>query len=222
MAKLLSGSTVGGKIIATEEDLRIKQNKLIPGVGIEIDNSNKINIHSLNGLSVERCRTDGYSSATTWESVNTTRDLEDWIGDFDKRTRELRDGNSGIVNDLTTGGTTKALSAEQGKILQNNKVDKEWGKVLSDNNYTNSDKQKLSRIEDGAEKNKVLSVNGKTGRVTISKYDLGIEEGMSEHSVNSLIKTYISEHFKVLTQSAYDMLSEGQKNAEDMFYFIRG
>ncbi|MCD0470495.1 hypothetical protein [Flavobacterium sp. JAS] len=38
-----------------------------------------------------------------------------------------------LVNDLTTGGTTKALTAEMGKQLQNNKVDKVVGKnLLSD------------------------------------------------------------------------------------------
>jgi hypothetical protein len=35
-----------------------------------------------------------------------------------------------LVNDLTTGGTTKALTAEMGKSLQNTKVDKVTGKSL--------------------------------------------------------------------------------------------
>lgn len=35
-----------------------------------------------------------------------------------------------VINDLSTGGTTKALSAEMGKILQANKVDKIAGKSL--------------------------------------------------------------------------------------------
>ncbi len=38
--------------------------------------------------------------------------------------------NSILVNDLTTGGTTKALTAEMGKLLQNTKVDKSTGKSL--------------------------------------------------------------------------------------------
>ncbi|AOC93730.1 hypothetical protein BB050_00576 [Flavobacterium anhuiense] len=38
--------------------------------------------------------------------------------------------NTILVNDLTTGGATKALSAEMGKVLQNNKVDKVTGKSL--------------------------------------------------------------------------------------------
>lgn len=35
-----------------------------------------------------------------------------------------------LVNDLTTGGTTKALTAEMGKLLQTNKVDKAAGERL--------------------------------------------------------------------------------------------
>lgn len=35
-----------------------------------------------------------------------------------------------LVNDLTTGGTMKALTAEMGKLLQSNKVDKVTGKSL--------------------------------------------------------------------------------------------
>ncbi|PIF30721.1 hypothetical protein CLU81_1168 [Flavobacterium sp. 9] len=38
--------------------------------------------------------------------------------------------NSILVNDLTTGGTTKALTAEMGKLLQTTKVDKATGKSL--------------------------------------------------------------------------------------------
>ncbi|WP_148466207.1 hypothetical protein [Peptoniphilus harei] len=41
---------------------------------------------------ISRCKTKGYNTSNTWESLSTERDLEDWIGDFDKRTRELRGG----------------------------------------------------------------------------------------------------------------------------------
>lgn len=58
--------------------------------------------------------------------------------------------NSGITSDLVgqiSSNRTSILSLEQ------NKVSKDGNKVLSDNNYTNSEKQKLSGIETGAEKN---------------------------------------------------------------------
>lgn len=53
------------------------------------------------------------------------------------------------------------------------KVDKVDGKVLSSNDYTTTEKNKLSGIETGAQKNTVTSVNGKTGAVTLSASDVG-------------------------------------------------
>lgn len=53
---------------------------------------------------------------------------------------------SEIVNDLTTGGADKVLSAEQGKVLNEIKVDKVPNKQLSTNDYTNEDKKKLDSI----------------------------------------------------------------------------
>ena len=47
---------------------------------------------------IGRCKTKGYSSASSWSSVSSSRDLEDWIGDFDKRTRELKN-NKGLTGD---------------------------------------------------------------------------------------------------------------------------
>lgn len=41
---------------------------------------------------ISRCKTKGYGSASSWSNASTERDLEDWIGDFDKRTRELKSG----------------------------------------------------------------------------------------------------------------------------------
>lgn len=45
-------------------------------------------LSSVSGQDVSRAKTKGYSSASSWSSVGNTRDVEDWIGDFDKRTRE--------------------------------------------------------------------------------------------------------------------------------------
>lgn len=54
-----------------------------------------------------------------------------------------------IVDDLTTGGATAALSAEQGKVLKglvDTKVDKVSGKQLSTNDYTTAEKNKLAEL----------------------------------------------------------------------------
>ena len=55
-----------------------------------------------------------------------------------------------------------------------NKVDKVSGKGLSTNDYTTTEKNKLAGIESGAQVNTVTSVVGKTGAVTLSKADVGL------------------------------------------------
>ena len=49
-----------------------------------------------------------------------------------------------VVDNLTTQDATKALSANQGYVLNQNKVDKVVGKGLSTNDYTNEDKAKVT------------------------------------------------------------------------------
>jgi hypothetical protein len=51
-----------------------------------------------------------------------------------------------IRDNLASSDTNKPLSANQGRILNENKVDKIDGKDLSSNDYTDADKQKLSSI----------------------------------------------------------------------------
>lgn len=55
-------------------------------------------LSSVSGQDVSRAKTKGYSSASSWTSVGNTREVEDWIGDFDKRTRENKTAISGKVN----------------------------------------------------------------------------------------------------------------------------
>lgn len=47
---------------------------------------------------ISRCKTKGYDTSSTWQALGTTRALEDWIGDFDKRTRELKGGGIKTFN----------------------------------------------------------------------------------------------------------------------------
>lgn len=78
-------------------------------------------------------------------------------------------GVSTIIKKLESKAEKKDVADEIAK-----KVDKINGKGLSTNDFTNIEKNKLKNIEDGAEKNKVKSVNGKTGDVVIEtpKVDL--------------------------------------------------
>lgn len=78
-------------------------------------------LSSVSGQDISRAKTKGYNTSSTWQSLSTNRDLEDWIGDFDKRTRENKDN-------------------------LNKKVDVVSGKGLSSNDYTDSAKQKVDAI----------------------------------------------------------------------------
>ncbi len=96
-----------------------------------------------------------------------------------------------LVNDLTTGGTDKALTAEQGKVLKDaldqkaaatnvytkieadallaDKVDVETGKGLSANDYTDADKLLVTGAEQTSNKN---VANGYAGLDANSKIDV--------------------------------------------------
>ena len=74
--------------------------------------------------------------------------------------------NISVVNNLTSTSTTNALSAAQGKALNDNKVDKVSGKGLSTNDYTTTEKNKLAGIATGA--NNTTIVNNLTSTSTTS------------------------------------------------------
>lgn len=57
----------------------------------------------------------------------------------------------------------------------NEKVDKITGKGLSTEDYTTAEKTKLDAIEEGAQVNTVTSVAGRTGAVTLTKTDIGLD-----------------------------------------------
>ena len=83
-------------------------------------------------------------------------------GDYQPATKKYVDDNkTQIADNLTTEDSGKALSAKQGKILNNNKVDKVSGKGLSTNDYTNAEKAEVAKIKDKVDKvaGKGLSTN---------------------------------------------------------------
>ena len=78
------------------------------------------------------------------------------IADAESSAKSYADDNfikqTSIAYDLSTDSREKVLSAEQGKILNETKVDKLVGKGLSTNDYTTADKNKLATIAEGANK----------------------------------------------------------------------
>jgi hypothetical protein len=69
------------------------------------------------------------------------------------------------------------------------KVDKIAGKGLSENDYTDADKTKLSGIEVGAQVNTVNSVAGKTGDVVLNKADVGLSNVNDTSDLSKPIST---------------------------------
>ena len=78
------------------------------------------------------------------------------ISDAESSAKSYADDNfikqTSIAYDLSTDSREKVLSAEQGKILNETKVDKLVGKGLSTNDYTTAEKNKLATIAEGANK----------------------------------------------------------------------
>ena len=78
------------------------------------------------------------------------------IADAESSAKSYADDNfikqTSIAYDLSTDSREKVLSAEQGKILNETKVDKLVGKGLSTNDYTTAEKNKLATIAEGANK----------------------------------------------------------------------
>lgn len=71
------------------------------------------------------------------------------------------------------------------------KVDKESGKSLSSNDYTDADKTKLSGIQAGAQVNAVISVCGKVGAVSLSKSDVGLSNVNNTSDADKPISTAV-------------------------------
>ena len=81
--------------------------------------------------------------------------------DYNPATKKYVDDNkTQIADNLTTEDSGKALSAKQGKILNNNKVDKVSGKGLSANDFTSAYKTKLDNLDTNLSA-KVDKVTGK-------------------------------------------------------------
>ena len=83
-------------------------------------------------------------------------------------------GDVGLNKVNNTSDLEKPISTATQEALDG-KVDKVDGKALSTNDYTTAEKNKLAGIETGAQVNKVTSVAGKEGAVTLEKGDVGLE-----------------------------------------------
>lgn len=119
------------------------------------------------------------SPEPTWEYLGVEVDLSQYS------TTVENDGKYQPKGDYVTNSTfTSSL---------NNKVDKDGDKVLSTNDFTTELKSKLEGIEAGAQANKVTSVAGRTGEVTLTKTDVGLDQVDNTSDLNKPISTATQE-----------------------------
>lgn len=81
-------------------------------------------LSTVTGQDVSRAKTKGYSSASSWQSVSNSRDLEDWIGDFDKRTRENQN-NMAKKSDIVDFKRCKVLTQSEYDALSTTEKNRE-------------------------------------------------------------------------------------------------
>lgn len=75
---------------------------------------------------ISRCKTKGYNASSVWQSLDSTRDLEDWIGDFDKRTRELKN-SKGLTGD---DSEIKTQKIECDNVSNTTLLAIKWGRIV--------------------------------------------------------------------------------------------
>jgi hypothetical protein len=86
------------------------------------------------------------------EAFDTLKDIADWIAKDETGTQALLAQITGLTDLVSKKADTTAVAN-----LLNGKVDKDGQKVLSTNDYTDADRDKLAGIEAGAQKNPDLS-----------------------------------------------------------------
>jgi hypothetical protein len=79
-----------------------------------------------------------------------------------------------LEDNLTSTSTTRGLAANQGRVLNEIKVDKVAGKGLSENDYTTTEKNKLANIEPNAQVNKIEVVKRNGSALPINNKEVDI------------------------------------------------
>jgi hypothetical protein len=140
--------------------------------GVSFDGTENIHLPGVNTPGNQNT-TGNAATATKLQNVRTLT-----IGDSGKQFDGSGDvswslSDIGLGNVDNTSDIDKPISTETQSALDL-KVDKVTGKGLSTNDYTTTEKNKLSGIAPGAQVNTVTSVAGKTGAVTLTKSDVGL------------------------------------------------
>lgn len=182
-------------------------------------------LDSLSGKDVSRSKTKGYSSAGAWSDVSSSRDVEDWIGDFDKRTRENKKSMESFIQ------SDKKFSDLKYSTLKNLKP----GFYVLNGKSLTTDSGPLKNYDYGGF---LLLSPGIEGSLFVG-FDFIVPgiwicsqakdgEAVWFPIIDCRTIYNIEEKLKklkqqvILTQSQYDALSSTDKNDASKIYFIKG
>lgn len=142
--------------LALKSELATKQDKLTAGNGISIED-NKIDVAAI---------TESESQPSTHLWVNPSEDAETNITYNRSQIDALVGAKQDKATTLSGYGIGDAYTKSEMDALLNGKVDKEDGKVLSSNDYTNAEKakltelgQKVNDLQNGSVKNYIAGKN---------------------------------------------------------------
>ena len=141
-----------------------------------------------------------YSSDQIWVGEDMDVCLTDELNDVKSDVENLHT-NKADVNHVHTQyaalehthpeyAAASDMSQVQSQVA--NKVDKVDGKSLSSNDYTDTEKNKLSNIESGAQKNKVTGIKGnaestyRTGNINITPANIGAAASSHTHTKSQI------------------------------------
>lgn len=142
---------------------------------------------------------DGEVKYTNWSCLNDMYSRK-WIDKLKVELKEITQrvnysiDMSYIVNDLTCGGTNLILSAEQGKVLNENKVDKsELPTKLSQ--LEEDETHKVVTQEEKDAWDKKLNENSDIGhnRVSFTQWNATLAGGYKDPDYNNLLKNVLEE-----------------------------
>ena len=106
---------------AAIEQLKTTHNLDVRGLRVSINNIKTTHATDIQSVRTDYAKDIKAAKDTLAEDINSVRTAHE--ADI-KRLESQKLNKTDVVNDLTTGGVDKALSAEQGKILEDTKLDK--------------------------------------------------------------------------------------------------
>lgn len=198
---LIKESTENGKINVNDADIvihglaalafltKVSKSELEDTLKAEIEKATS-DLTTLNGTGAGSIVKQIDDKITAWASavtadnqtVDTFKELVDWVAQHGTEAIEIM-GSINKINNILAGiggdsepATVAAyVAAEIKKLdLENTYVKKDGSKVLSTNDYTNEDKQKLTGIETGATKN-TYKYDGDTQTLTLTGFSAAQE-----------------------------------------------